>query len=158
MLNRHLIRPVALGLMLALSVAPGVLAAASREGRNDASAAHCHDYAYPEMTCFATEAERDAAMLPDRFADFTTASTGYVVAYANNSYGGSSVVLSQDHGNLGFIGWADKISSYKVYTNLTGYFHEHTWYTGRVQSYCCNTYVSYVGDTLNNTFSSFDLP
>ncbi len=168
MLNRHLIRPVLLGLALA-SIISNVGAASSRlDGSAESPREeHCHDFAYPDLTCFSTEAERDADftlagsgedLLTARGDGLVIVSSGYVIAYEYASYGGSSVVLSQDHGNLGSIGWADRISSYKVYTNLTGYFHEHTWFGGRVQSYCCYSHVSYVGNLLNNTFSSFDLP
>ncbi len=126
--------------------------------------AHCHDLRFPNLTCYPTEAERDLA-----FADASDgvdslgelgvlASGGYVIAYLHASYAGSSVILTQDHGDLAFIGWGDRISSYKVYTSPTGYFHEGYWYSQRAQAFCCFTNVPYVGDALNDTFSSLNLP
>lgn len=168
MLNRHLVRPVLLALTLTLLSSSVGAASSPLDGSTDSPRAeHCHDFAYPDVTCFSTEAERDADFIlagsgedlsTVRGDSLITASSGYVIAYEHASYGGSSVVLSQHHSNLGSIGWADRISSYKVYTNLTGYFYEHTWFTGRAQSYCCNSHVSYVGNLLNDKFSSFELP
>ncbi|HVM29933.1 MAG TPA: hypothetical protein VM305_04090 [Candidatus Limnocylindrales bacterium] len=139
--------------------APGASLERDRLANRSDTDQHCHDLGESTLTCFSNEVERDAdvaALLADEV--MVASSSGYVVAYSNASYGGSSVVLTQDYGHLGHIGWEDKISSYKVYTPLTGYFFEHTWYGGRAQSFCCYTHVSYVGDALNNRFSSFDLP
>ena len=159
MLSRHVHRMTTAAVLCMVLLVPIHVAA----GAQSASAAaergqeHCHDLAYPELTCYSTAAERDAAFTTG--GDGAAAlSSGYVIAYLHASYAGSSVILSQDYGNLGFIGWSDKISSYRVYTSPTGYFHEHTWYGGRAQAYCCFSSVAYVGDALNDTFSSFNLP
>jgi hypothetical protein len=119
-----------------------------------ATAFHCHDLIRFELQCFTSSAERDRAVENLRGVD----STGYVIAYAAISYGGSSVVLSENYANLGTIGWNNIISSYKVFTNLTGAFYQNTTYGGGTQPYCCFTNVSYVGDFFNDTFSSFMLP
>ena len=120
---------------------------------NVATAFHCHDLVDLKLQCFTSSAERDRAVDSQ-----SENSTGYVIAYAAISYGGSSVVLSQSYANLGTIGWNNIISSYKVFTNLTGAFYQNTSYSGGTQHYCCFTNVSYVGDTFNDTFSSFLLP
>lgn len=132
----------------------------------DATGFHCHDLVRFELQCFRTETARDAAVVTllaaraaeGRLEPFGATSTGYVVAYAAISYGGNSVVLSQNYANLGSIGWDNIISSYKVFTSATGRFYENASFGGRYQAYCCFTNVSYVGDALNDRFSSFTLP
>ncbi len=128
----------------------------------EVSGYHCHDLALPDILCFVSEEARDAAVdllnNGELSSATTTSSSGYVIAYVHASYAGTSVVLSQDYSNLGSIGWNDIISSYKVYTSPNGQFYEHTWYGGRYQTFCCFTNVPYVGDPLNDTFSSFNLP
>lgn len=133
----------------------------------EASQFHCHDVLPTEFQCFRLRAARDRAVekvvVPKRAGStgvdpLSASSTGYVVAYAAISYAGSSVVLSQNYSNLGTIGWDNIISSYKVFTGATGAFYEYTNYAGRYQEYCCFTNVWYVGDALNDRFSSFLLP
>jgi len=164
MLTRHILRAAvhaALALALSGPSAIGASASEQEEIRSEArrtTDTHCHDLGPTALSCFATEAERDASLVTLQGEMMLASSSGYVIAYSNPSFGGSSVVLSQDYGHLGHIGWDDRISSYKAYTPLTGYFFEHTWYGGRAQAYCCNAQVTYVGDALNNRFSSFDLP
>lgn len=133
----------------------------------EARSYHCHDLTRSQLTCFRSPTARDRAVAdllaggahrsgPSRLS--LTSGNGYVIAYAAITYGGASVVLSQDYGNLGTIGWDNIISSYKVFTNLTGAFYENAWYGGRTQYFCCYTNVSYVGDAYNDIFTSIDLP
>lgn len=151
-----------LTLSLLLLAIPGTTSATSPNVTLDgqpstlrrATAFHCHDLIDVELQCFTSSADRDSAVEKQTAVD----STGYVIAYAAISYGGSSVVLSQSYANLGSIGWNDVISSYRVFTNLTGGFYRNTSYGGGIQYFCCFTNVSYVGDSFNDTFSSFLLP
>ncbi len=123
-----------------------------------ASRSHCDDLTPGVLRCYSSQRNRDRAASPRVSRDATAASAGYVVAYVDISFGGASVVLSQDHPDLRTIGWNNRISSYKVYTSLTGYFHQGAYYAGSAQSYCCFSQVSYVGNSFNDTFSSFSLP
>ncbi len=119
---------------------------------------HCHD-GRGALVCFVSEADRDADFDASRGAGVQALSGGgWVIAYAQASYAGSSVTMSRSYSNLGSIGWNDVISSYKVYTSLTGAFYKNTSYGGTYQTYCCWSQVPYVGDTFNDTFSSFYLP
>lgn len=145
-------------MMSGAGAARGTQATDARASDFETREEHCHDLYYPALTCFGREEERDLAVASALAGQTLLGTGGYVVAYTHISYGGSSVTLTQDYGNLGFIGWSDTISSYRVYTSWTGYFHENTWYSGRAQAYCCFTHVPYVGDALNDTFSSFNLP
>lgn len=176
MLSRHFRRRIMPCVVLACAVLATPTAAASRSMRvmldgqpstiAEAGGFYCHDLARSELHCFRTETARDRSVdkvLAGRTAGGSLApmgatSSGYVVAYAAISYGGNSVVLSQNYANLGSIGWDNIISSYKVFTSVTGKFFDNASYGGRYQPFCCYTNVSYVGDTLNDTFSSFRLP
>jgi hypothetical protein len=123
---------------------------------------HCHDLIAGQLTCYRSASRRDAdvtRLLEHRRANALGATaTGYVIAYAGISYTVSSVVLTQNYANLATIGWDNVISSYKVFTNLTGAFYSNTYYAGLTQYYCCFRDVPYVGDGYNDTFSSFRLP
>lgn len=120
---------------------------------------HCHDAIPRLLRCFTTRAARDASWRENRsLRPLSTYAGGYVIAWVNASYAGSSVILSQDYTNLVTIGWNDRISSYKVYTNLTGGFYEHSNYSGLTQLFCCFSQVSYVGDAYNDKFTSINLP
>lgn len=162
------IRPIAAAIVLVLTcvaIADGPTHANARGILDEATLAsdinrtqHCHD-GRGTLACFASEADRDADFESSREAGVQALSGGgWVIAYAHASFAGSSVTLSQSYANLGTIGWNDVISSYKVYTSLTGAFYKNTSYGGGFQSYCCWWQVSYVGDAFNDTFSSFYLP
>jgi hypothetical protein len=126
---------------------------------------HCSDLAYPEIDCYTTSAARNLAVASRNRTQSANGvagvnsltSSGYVIAYREPSYAGSSVILSQDYSNLTSIGWNDVISSYKVFTS-SGAFYQHAFYAGLVQTFCCFTNVPYVGSAYDNLFSSFDLP
>jgi hypothetical protein len=125
---------------------------------------HCHDVTPGYLTCFSDADDRDAdasRALPEANDDesaLAAASGAYVIAWDYTGYAGPSVMLTQDYPYLSTIGWNDKISSYKAYLQLTGYFYQHAQYAGSVQSFCCNAQVSSVGSSFNNTFSSMTLP
>ena len=144
------------------AAAHGVIAiAATLDGRPatvlEASRHHCVATPTSHLTCFTNSSDRDQAVAGS-FSSLSASATGYVIAYADATYFGASVVLSQNFTNLGTIGWSDRISSYKVYTSQTGFFYQGTSYTGAYQSYCCFAQVPYVGNAFNDTFSSFELP
>jgi hypothetical protein len=124
-----------------------------------ASQHHC--IAGTRLDCYSSLKARDSAwrVRENGAVGTTTAlASGYVIAYVDASFGGASVVLTQDYSDLSAIGWNDKISSYKVFTSLTGSFWTAANYSGVRQTFCCFTNVSYVGNSVNDTFSSFDLP
>jgi hypothetical protein len=123
---------------------------------------HCHDLIAGQLTCYRSASRRDAdvtRLFEQRHANpLGATATGYVIAYAGISYTVRSVVLTQNYANLATIGWDNVISSYRVFTNLTGAFYSNTYYAGLTQYYCCFRDVPYVGDSYNDTFSSFSLP
>ena len=119
---------------------------------------HCHDLKL-RLECFTSAQARNRTVRATiATTTVSAASSGYVIAWADASYLGASVVLSQDYANLGSIGWNDRISSYKVYTSLTGAFYQHSSYWGTTKYFCCFSNVAYVGNAYNDLFSSFDLP
>jgi hypothetical protein len=123
------------------------------------AAHHCADIGTSSLTCFTSAATRDQYVSDHLAASpLSLSSAGYVVAYADASFLGASVVLSQDYVNLTSIGWNDRISSYKVYTSPEGEFYEDASFSGSTQMFCCYSTVSYVGNAYNDTFSSLALP
>ena len=118
----------------------------------------CHDLIKSRVVCFrtTTEMESDALELVSQ-AGFALASTGYVVVYENQSYGGASRTLSIDYANLATIGWNDRISSFKSF-GATGYFREHANPPGGLTfTFASTSQVSYVGSTYNDKFSYFQI-
>lgn len=124
-----------------------------------AASKHCIAQPSSTLVCFSRAAQRDR-VFQSRLAStpLSATATGYVIAYQDSSYLGASVVLAQNYTNLGTIGWSDRISSYRVYTSLTGYFYQNSGYSGAFQSYCCFWQIPYVGNSFNDTFTSFELP
>jgi hypothetical protein len=117
---------------------------------------HCELIEYPRVHCFRTEEARDARVQSALRAGVTLAS-GYVIAWQDAGFTGSSVTLTTDVSNLGSIGWNDRITSFKSISGASGRFYEHASYLGVYYAFCCSVQVSNVGQTYNDKFSSLDL-
>ena len=131
---------------------------------------YCHDFEYPLIHCFRTEAELDAAVAslgyqplgprPNTSEGLDAASpsgvlaVSYVHVYVDAGYAGSSAYFSVNYSNLGVIGWNDKISSFVGLDSATGQFFETINYNGFIFGWCCNSAVSYVGASSNDRFSA----
>jgi len=157
--------PVVLGLVALTglpSASQGSDIAADLDGRaiNPRQVAdyYCHDLEFPRIHCFDTQVELDEAvakwgigpLVPPALAS----SISYVRVFVDSQYQGPSAYLSQTYVDLGVIGWADIISSLIALNSQVGRFYEHTWFNGTSFYFCCNTWVAYVGDLYNDTFSS----
>jgi len=119
---------------------------------------HCHDLDYPRIHCFETATARDAELALEGSArsldSLGATAVSYVVVYENASYGGASLVASEDYSTLTFIGWNDRISSFKAQNGETGSFHWDWFYGGGTPyTFCCNQNVSNLG-TWNDNVSS----
>lgn len=118
---------------------------------------NCHDFDYPTLHCFHSERELEAS-IADRSSGSleVLAVTGitYVQVWEHQSYSGNTAYLSNDYGDLGSIGWNDKITSFAAKNSQSGAFYEHNWYSGFIYSFCCNSSVSNVGSSYNDKFSS----
>jgi hypothetical protein len=111
---------------------------------------HCHDLDYPRIHCFETAKARDAALALDAGAGSPSplgaTAVAYVIVWEYATYGGSSLVVSQDYTALTFIGWNDRISSFKGQNGETGSFHWDWFYGGGTPyTFCCNQNVSSLG-------------
>ena len=111
---------------------------------------HCHDLDYPRIHCFETARARDAALALEASAGspgpLSTTAVSYVVVYEHGSYGGASLVVSQDYSSLTFIGWNDRISSFRAQNGETGNFHWDWFYGGGTPyTFCCNQNVPSLG-------------
>ncbi|MEW5992394.1 MAG: hypothetical protein AB1736_13765 [Chloroflexota bacterium] len=106
---------------------------------------HCHDLDFPRIRCFQTAAELSAA-LELNLGLLSLAATSYVQVYEYSWYGGSSMVMSQDYSVLAWIGWNDRISSFRALNSETGSFHWDWFYGGGTPyTFCCNQNVSSLG-------------
>ncbi len=119
---------------------------------------HCHDLDDPRIHCFETAAARDAALAIEAGAasagPLGATAVSYVVVYEHSSYGGSSLAVSEDYPSLAFIGWNDRISSFKAQNGETGSFWWDWLYGGGTPyTFCCNQNVSSLG-TWNDNISS----
>lgn len=119
---------------------------------------NCHDFDYPVIRCFSSPegiSADVAARLEGGPASARLLLGGYVTAYEDSGYLGSSISLSADYASLGSIGWNDRISSFKSFGAVGG-FWEHSPPAGFYYGYTTNTQVSNLG-TYNDRFSAFDI-
>jgi hypothetical protein len=110
---------------------------------------YCDDFSYPVISCFSDPLSlsiRDAAIL-------STTGVTYVTIYDFTSYTGSYMQVSQDYPVLAYIGWNDRVSSFKGRNSLSGYFFTDWFYSGTYYQFCCNQNVPSLG-AFDNTFSS----
>jgi hypothetical protein len=110
---------------------------------------YCDDFSYPVISCFSDPQAlrvRDAAILSDT-------SITYVTIYDFTTYTGSYMQVSQDYPVLAYIGWNDRVSSFKARNGLSGYFFTDWFYGGTVYQFCCSQNVPSLG-AFDNTFSS----
>jgi hypothetical protein len=121
----------------------------------DISSYYCHDYAFPEIHCYSSAAELEAASTSAQ--SFIAASFGpsdYVTIYSEPTYGGAYMHLSQNYDTLFWIGWNDRVSSYKPRNGARGTFWSDWYGTGRGTDFCCDQTVPYLPSSVDNTFTS----
>jgi hypothetical protein len=115
----------------------------------DASRYYCDDFSYPVIQCSRTplliEVRATLVML--------LTSVDYATIYDYTTYQGAWMHVSEDYAALLWIGWNDRISSFKGRNSETGRFWTDWYSTGTTWSFCCNQNVSSLG-SFNNTFSS----
>lgn len=108
----------------------------------------CDDFAFPVITCSTT-----AAVIETRVSAAQVAAVDYVTIYDAAGFGGSYMHVSQDYAALSFIGWNDRISSYRARNFETGRFWTDWYDTGTSWPFCCNQQAGSLGG-YDNTFSS----
>ena len=125
-----------------------------------ASSYFCHDFDFPQIHCFSTSADLDAALgeaISESSQGVVAAAFGpadYVTVYSLPTYAGSFAHLSQSYDALATIGWNDTISSYRARNSRTGTFYEHWFAGGAKKNFCCNQNVPSLAAGVDNTFSS----
>ena len=144
---------------------PGVYA--ELDGRplrlREVSNYYCHDFDYPRITCsrnpqVAQEsvdeavAERDAESRSSMAME-EEAGTVYVTIYDGMTFSGSWMSVSQDYDALFWVGWNDRISSFRSRYYGSGHFFTDWFGAGTARYFCCNQYVSSLGN-YDNTYSS----
>lgn len=131
---------------------------------------HCHDFAQLVVRCFSTEAARDddssiyaAAAVSGPLGLSLSASAAlplgalsvvYVIWYEDANYGGSSYSTSSSIADLAPLGWGDRISSLKSTNGGHPKFWQHAYYTGTGSQWAVSAWVPYVGNSVNDSFSS----
>jgi len=116
---------------------------------NEVANWYCDDFSYPAIHCFRDEndlAAREAAIL-------ATTAVSYVTIYDYAWYAGPYMHVSEDYTALVFIGWDDRISSYKGRNSEDGHFYVDWFYGGTGYYFCCNQQAASLG-SFDNQFSS----
>ena len=113
---------------------------------------HCHDFDFPRIHCFGTAGALEEAVEPV-LGTLSVTAANYVLIFEHGSYAGAYMYVSQDYSVLAFIGWNDRISSFKAVNSETGLFWTDWFYGGNPYSFCCNANVPALGGW-NDTFSS----
>jgi hypothetical protein len=110
---------------------------------------YCHDFDFPRIHCFTSleELSSDSAVVR------AVTATNYLAIFENMSYNGAAMYVSEDYTVLTWIGWNDRISSFKALNSQSGTFHTDWFYGGTRYNFCCNTQVSNLG-SFNDSFSS----
>ncbi len=114
---------------------------------------YCHDFAFPEVHCFSTASELEAASASSLIA----AAVGpgdYVTIYADPGFVGSYMHVSQNYDTLFWIGWNDRISSFKARNSARGTFWSDWNGTGNRTDFCCNQTVPGLSSAVDDTLTS----
>jgi hypothetical protein len=110
---------------------------------------YCDDFSYPVIHCFS-----DPMRLEARTQALTaTTAVTYVTVYDYTAYAGSYMQMSEDYTVLAWIGWNDRISSFKGRNSEDGHFYVDWFYGGTGYYFCCNQLAGSLG-TFDNQFSS----
>jgi hypothetical protein len=123
---------------------------------------HCEDTDFPQIHCYRSAAELEAAMArrlaapaqSGLAAPATALATNYVRIFRDQLFGGPSAYLSVAYDDLGIIGWNDRISSFQGQAGAGGTFFEHIYGGGFAYPFSAGQQVTYVGDASNDKFSS----
>ncbi len=113
---------------------------------------YCHDFDHPRIHCFSGPAALSSAIEP-LVGVLAATSTNYVLIFDQAAYAGAYMYVSQDYAILAFIGWNDRIGSFKAQNYGSGLFYTDWLYGGTTYSFCCNQNVASLG-SFDNTFSS----
>lgn len=117
----------------------------------DVSRYYCDDFSYPVIRCSTSRLTIDLRAAVNSLL----ASVDYVTIFENTNYQGGAMNVSQDYNALAWIGWNDKISSFKARNSETGRFYTDWFYGGSTWGFCCNQTQASLGG-YDNTFSSIE--
>lgn len=100
----------------------------------------CHDHAYPRIHCYPTARELERALLRSDSSSglLATSVSDYVQIFAGTYTTGPSMYLSQNYDTLAFVGWNDRIRSYRGLNGASGVFWTDWFASGNNLSFCCN--------------------
>jgi hypothetical protein len=122
---------------------------------------YCHDFDFPRIHCYRTASDlaKGEARWGASDGKLTTQSAAfgvndYVSVFDGNAYTGATMDMSQNYDTLAFIGWNDRISSFKARNSASGEFWTDWFATGIGRLFCCNTWVSALPSDQDNAFTS----
>ncbi|MEI7743077.1 MAG: hypothetical protein WCK58_04910 [Chloroflexota bacterium] len=123
----------------------------------------CHDHAFPVIHCFSTAAALEAAIgapvstvtsLAAGPVPLTPAPGDYVTIYSGLSWSGSYMYVGQDYDTLAFVGWNDRIRSYRSVNSGRGIFWTDWYRAGNSLSFCCNVMAASLSSTFDQQITS----
>ncbi len=118
---------------------------------------YCHDLDAPRIHCFTSLPALEHAVASRSTAGAigpSATATAYVEVFTDANWQGAALMISAPYPDLRTINWNDKISSFKALNGLAGHFATDIYDSGRLDYFCCNQQVLYVGDTWNDQLSS----
>jgi hypothetical protein len=119
---------------------------------------YCHDFDFPAIHCFRSPASLQAAKTTrSRLQSGPSVNFGvndYVTIFDGANYTGGFMDVSQNYDVLFWIGWNDRISSFKARNSASGSFWTDWFHSGTGRNFCCNTNVNSLPAGQNDAWSS----
>jgi len=119
---------------------------------------YCHDFDFPAIHCFRSPARLEADKAQRReLRSEVSLSFGvadYVTIFDGANFTGGYMDVSQNYDALFWVGWNDRISSFKVRNSASGSFWTDWYRSGTGRSFCCNANVSSLPAGQNDAWSS----
>jgi hypothetical protein len=117
---------------------------------------YCHDFDYPHIHCYSTPAALEAEVGSGETGTYvmTAGASDYLTVYSEPMFGGSYAHLAQNYDGLWAIGWNDRISSFKVRNNASGWFFQDWYGGGWKYAFCCDAQATGLSGSYDNQFSS----
>ena len=122
---------------------------------------YCQDRWFPVIECFSTAAALEAAREPSdttapsaSVVPMTPAPGDYVTIYSGLSWSGAYMYVGQDYDTLAWVGWNDRIRSYRSVNAGRGIFWTDWYHAGNSLSFCCDHTASSLSSTFDQQITS----
>jgi hypothetical protein len=116
---------------------------------------YCYDHDYPRIHCFRTAVRLEASVgSAGAGPTAAAAASDYVIVYSATTYAGSYMYISQNYDTLAWVGWNDRIRSYRGLNGGIGSFWNDWYGTGTGFNFCCNVTVPSLSATFDRQITS----